>query len=270
MKLNNLFIRLFFLASVVTFASCTKDDVNPDVKPTEMTSDNKWVEDEIKVGDELWYKVTCDAGSTTAYVEWAESAGQGEDRDYTGDVKISAFLMDGITPYIEDKDNGYGDKIKSFPLAIGEVNFLIKVTIGGTETPGTFALRAKTTSVITVDYADLEVSETWTELTIKQDEILGFKVKYDGSKHLAIVWKEVDSPDAAGEYTADIMGSVLHADGTTFYKDVAKGKDFLDKNKSHTGDEKYILTEADDKNIKIHIKNTIPGSFALKVYEYTE
>ena len=59
----------------------------------------------------------------------------------------------------------------------------------------------------------------------------------------------------------------MKADGTTPYKDVAKNKDFLDKNKSHSNDPKYILTDAGDKNFKIHLKNATPGTFAIKVFE---
>ncbi|MGQ1784763.1 hypothetical protein [Saccharicrinis sp. GN24d3] len=269
MKLNNLIIRLFFLTIVLTFASCSDDDkVTPEVLPTDMVSDNKWVEDEIAEGEELWFKVTCDAGSTTAYLEWAEASGQGEDRNYSGDIMVSAYQLDGITAYILDKDNGYGEKAKSFGLENNEISFLVKVTVGETNTPGTFAIRANAASVITVDYADFSIADTWLDFTIKQDELLGFKVKYTGAKNIAIVWKEVDSPETG--YTADITGSVMHTDGATPYKDVVKGKDYLDKNKSHTDDIKYILTDDSENNFKIHIKNTIPGTFALKVYEIAE
>lgn len=265
MKLTKLLIYTVLLCFTLAFVSCSDDDEINNPLPTEIQADNKWVEDEIKVNGEVWFKVSCDAGSTTAYLEWAESGAHGEDRNYTGDVMISAYQMDGLTAYIENKDNGYGEKAKSFSLASNEVEFLVKVVVGDSETPGTFALRANATSVVTVEYADLEIKDEWTQGDIADGEILGFKVKYTGEKKLAIVWAETETPEAG--YTADVIVSVMHTDGTTPYKDVDKNKDFLDKNKSHSNDPKYILTDPNEKNIKIHVKNTSAGSFALKVYE---
>ena len=253
------------LCFTLAFVSCDDDFESPEVTPTEITADNKWVEDIIYDAAIFWYKVTCESGSTTAYIEWAEFGAHGEDRDYTADVMISAYQLDGVTPYIEDKDNGYGEKAKSFALANNETEFLIKVTQGETWKDGTFALRAKATAVITVEYADLEISETWTDGNIAKDEILGYKVKYSGEQKLAIIWAETETPEAG--YNADVIVSVMHNDGITPYKDVDKNKDFLDKNKSHSDDTKYIMTDAGEKNIKIHVKNTTPGTFAIKIFE---
>ena len=145
------------------------------------------------------------------------------------------------------------------------MEFLVKVVPGETETAGTFALRVKATAVVSVEYADLEISDTWTDGTIAKDEILGFKVKYSGEKKLAVIWAETDTPESG--YDADVLVSVLHTDRITPYKDVDKNKDMLDKNKSHSDDPKYILSDAGEKNFKIHVKNTTPGKFAIKVFE---
>lgn len=265
MKIYKIILYAAILCFSMAVVSCSDDDGNLEVIPVDLAADNTWSEDEIKGNGELWFKVSCDLGSTTAYIEWAEKDAHGEDRNYTGDVMISAYQLDGITPYLENKDNGYGDKAKSFALATNEVEFLVKVVLGETQTSGTFALRAKATSVITVEYADLEISETWKDSTIAQDEIIGFKVKYSGEKKLAIIWAEVDSPESG--YDANILVSVLKTDGISPYKDVDKNKDMLDKNKSHSDEPKYILTDAGEKNIKIHVKNTTPGKFAIKVLE---
>lgn len=265
MKTTKFTIYAILLIFTVAFISCSDDEDMTDPIPTEINADNKWVEDEIKLNGEMWFKITCDAGSTTAYIEWAENGAHGEDRNYTGDVMLSAFQLDGVTAYLENKDNGYGEKAKSFALANNESEFLVKVVVGATETPGTFALRANATSVVTVEYADLEMKDEWTEGNIADGEILGFKVKYTGQKKIAVVWAETETPESG--YTADVIVSVMHADGTTPYKDVDKNKDFLDKNKSHSNDPKFIMTDPDEKNIKIHVKNTTPGSFAIKVYE---
>lgn len=265
MKTTILNLFTILLCFSLAFVSCSDEDEITEVLPTDMIADNRWFEDEITSNGEMWFKVSCDAGSTTAYIEWAENEAHGEDRNYSGDVMISAYLLDGVTPYLENKDNGYGEKAKSFALQNNETAFLVKVVPGESGTPGTFALRAKATAVVTVDYTDLELSESWTEGSIAQDEILGFKVKYSGQKKLAVIWAETETPEAG--YTADLIVSVMRSDGTTPYKDVDKNKDFLDKNKSHSNDPKYILTDANEKNIKIHVKNTTPGTFGLKVFE---
>lgn len=265
MKTTKILLFTVLLCFTLAFVSCEDDGELTDPIPTDMLADNSWLEDEIKDNGELWFKVTCDVGSTTAYLEWAENGAQGEDRNYSGDVMISAYQLDGITPYLEDKDNGYGDKAKSFALANNEIEFLVKVLVGETQATGTFALRSKATAIVNVEYVDLEILETWTDGDIAEDEFLGYKVKYSGEKKLAVIWAEVDSSEEG--YTADVIVSVLYTDGITPYKDVEKNKDMLDKNNSHSDDPKYILTDAGEKNFKIHVKNTTPGKFALKVFE---
>ena len=217
MRTNKLNLVWLFLALIVAMSSCKEDEIIDNPTPVEIDANNQWLEGEIENDEILWYRVNCDAGSTTAYLEWAE------------------------------------------------ISFLVKVL---PTTAGSFALRAKATSVVSVEYTDLNIADAWTNATIAQDEILGYKVKYSGAKKLAIIWAEVDSPESG--YTADVMVSVLHADGETIYKDVDKNKDMLDKNKSHSDDPKFIMTNGDDNNLKIHVKNTIPGTFAIKVIEVNE
>jgi len=265
MKTTKLFLFASLFALTLGFVSCSEDDEIIETLPIDIQADNQWVEDEIALDGEIWYKVTCAAGSTTAYLEWAEASGHGESKSYTGDVMLSAYQLDGITPYIENKDNGYGGSAKSFALANNEVAYLVKVTIGGTSTPGTFAIRANATAVLSLTYIDLAIGDTWTTATIAQDQIIGYKVNYSGQKKLAIMWAEAGSPEAG--YTANILGSVFKKDGQTPYKDVANNKDFLDKENSASNNPKYILTDTAENNFKIHLKNTTPGTFAIKVVE---
>ncbi len=253
------------LILTMAFVSCLQEKDLETPVPTDVAADNTWVEDKIHANAEIWYRISCSPGSTTAYLEWAERGAHGEDRNYTGDVMISAYQLDGLTAYIEDKDKGYGEKVKSFSLANNEVAFLVKVVPGASGVAGTFALRAKASGVISVDYTNLAIEDKWTDGNIASDEILGYKVKYSGQKKLAVIWAEIDTPETG--YTADVIVSLMKADGTTPYKDVEKNKDMLDKNKSHSNDPKYILTDPNEKNFKIHVKNTTPGNFAMKVYE---
>jgi len=81
-----------------------------------------------------------------------------------------------------------------------------------------------------------------------------------------IIWAEAGSPESG--FTADIMGSVFKSDGTTLYKIVDNGKDFLNKSNSASDNPKAITVDAVDKIVKIQItKETAVGTFAIKVIE---
>lgn len=268
--MNNQKFRILslFLLVAIAFTACNEDDPFNNIdQPEEIQADNSWIDGEIESNDEIWYRIKCDAGATNVFVEWAEKDNHGESRTYNGDIMVSAFQLDGITPYFEDKDNGFGDKSKSLALANNETDVLVKVVLGETLTAGTYAIRATFTSDIAVEYIDLEIGNTWTEGTIVADQTIGYKVKYSGSKKLMVVWAEVESPEEG--YTADVMVSVFDSEAITPYKDVEKGKDMLNKNNSHTDDPKYIQTLEEEKNFKIHVavNNATPGTYAIKVVE---
>jgi len=251
-------------------ASCSKedDDLNPEDLPVELIADNNWLEDEISMGETKWYKVRGEEIFNTLFVEWAEFENHGESRSYSADIKVSAYLLDGITPYFEDKNNGYAGSIKSVALE-NEVDILLKVELNDPEKAGTFAIRSTGTGTVDVDYVSLALGDTWTSGSINNDEIIGYKVNCGEVQKVAIIWAEVASPESG--YTAEIKGSVFHKDGETIYKDVEGGKDILNKNKSHSDNPKMIDVNQDDKAIKIRIEvNTNPGTYAIKVVEITE
>lgn len=258
------------LGLTLVFTSCSEEDEDNgdnEIIPTAVSADGEWFEDEITEGDELWYKITCAANATSVLLEWSEVDAHGEDRDYTADIVVSAYLLDGTTPYIEDKDNGYKDSGKSFDLANSEVEFLVKVVINSdNNTEGTFALRAKASSDITVEYTDLSIGAEWTDSTIAVGEVIGYKVKYSGEKKLQVFWAEDGTPEDG--YTADVNGSVLNKDADAYYSVFENGSGFFqDKKKSHSDDAKIIMTNAEEGNFKIHITGVTAGTFAIKVVE---
>jgi hypothetical protein len=244
--------------------SCTKDDDEQEILPMEFQADNKWIEDEITAGEITWYKVLGEEAFTTLYIEWAEADHHGESRSYTGDIKVSAYMLDGITPYFENKNKGYGAETRSFDLE-EEKDVLLKVELNDPEKPGTFAIRSTGTSDVgEVSYEVLATGDTWTEASIADGETKGYKVNCGDQIKVQIIWAEVDSPEKG--YTAEIKGSVFHLDGETPYADLGNGKDILNKNKSHSDDPKYIQVDPSEKEIRIHIMvNTKPGTFAIKV-----
>lgn len=272
MKQTNLKLIAFLLGLTLIFSSCeeTTEDEDNTIIPIEMSADGEWFEDDIVEGEELWYKVACDANATSVTLEWSEKDYHGNDRDYTADVMVSAYQLDGITAYIEDKNKGYKEDGKSFDLGNSETEFLVKVVVNSdSNTPGTFALRAKATSDITVEYTDLSIGAGWLDSTIAVGEVIGLKVKYSGEKKLKVFWAETGTPEDG--YTADINGSVLNKDANAYYAVYENGSGlFQDKKKSHSDDAKVILTNADENNFKIHLTGQTAGTFAIQVVEVAD
>lgn len=252
------------------FVSCDDDDNgdSEDNTPTVFQADNTWFEDSITVGKVLWYKVVAEETFTTLYVEWAELDNHGQDRDYDADIKVSAYKLDGVTPYFEDKDNGYKDQKKEIALG-AEKEVLLKVVLNDDTKPGTFALRSTGTGAINIDYIKIVADEDWYEATIADDEIIGFNVDCTNSAKVQVIWAEEGSPETG--YTAEVMGSVFYKDAETPYKTIDKGDDFLNKNKSESGNPKSIEVDATEQKIKVHFSvNSKPGTFAFKVVTIVE
>lgn len=263
MKFTNLKCLLVFLAHLAIITSCEKE-TDPVNQPVDLAADNQWYEDEILTDETLWYKVSGEATWNTIYIEWAEADYHGIDRSYSADIKVSAYMLDGITAYFEDNDNGYGDKNKAITLD-AETGVLLKVEINDSARPGTFAIRATGAGVLNVTYTELALGDTWTAGTIADGEVKGYTVDCGDNEKVAIVWAESDSPEAG--YNSEIRGSVFKWDGVTPYKDLTNNKDILNKNKSHSDDPKTILLDPSEKKIKIHLEvNTLPGTYAIKVY----
>lgn len=176
-------------------------------------------------------------------------------------------MLDGETAYFEEKNNGYGEQTRSFALE-NEHEVLLKVEINEGGSPGTYAIRSTGTGYVgEITYMNLDLGAEWKLDTISAGEILGFMVDCGTVEKVSIIWAETDSPEEG--YTADVMGSVFHLDGETPYKDLEKGKDFLNKNKSHSNDKKSIQVDASEKTIKIHMAvNSAPGSFAIRVLPF--
>jgi hypothetical protein len=141
----------------------------------------------------LWYKVTAEETFTTLYVEWAELDNHGEDRNYTADIKVSAYKLDGETPYFEQKDNGYKASKKTLELST-EKQILVKVELNDVTKPGTFALRSTGIGAVDVEYIQINVGDDWYEASITEGEIVGFNVDCTGASNVQVIWVEADSP----------------------------------------------------------------------------
>lgn len=252
---------------ILLSGGCTKDDPDPQETPVAIAADNIWIDADIATGEIQWYKVMADASITTLYVEWAEADFHGPSKSYTADIKVSAYMLDGESPYFEEKNNGYGEKIRSLDLE-NEHEVLLKVELYDEARPGSYAIRSTGVSNPgEVSYIPLSIGDVWTKDTIMDGELIGYLVDCGDVEKVSIIWAEIDSPEEG--YTAEVMGSVFYLDGETPYKDLVKGKDILNKNNSHSNDPKAVQVDTDEKSIKIHMAvNTSPGTFAIKVIPF--
>lgn len=268
--MKTIFFKLWALLFGVSavMVSCSKDDDNNPINdpiPTVIQADNEWHTDSLVKGEIKWYKVMGDPTFVTLVVEWSEADYHGTSKSFTADIKVSAYHLDGVTPYFENKDNGYGENAKSMELS-AEKEVLVKVELNDETRPGTFAIKSTGTTANEVTYETLTISNTWTETTIAEGQVKGFQVDCTGKAQVYIIWAEAGSPESG--YTADLMGSVFKSDGTTLYKIVDNGKDFLNKSNSASDNPKAIAVDASDKIVKILIaKETAVGTFAIKVVE---
>lgn len=254
------------------FSSCSEDEepTTGDNTPTTIQADNEWVEGVIAVNQELWYKVSgVDASFTTLFVEWAELENQGENHNFTADIKVSAYMLDGETPYFEGKNNGYKDNKKSIALT-EERDVLLKVELNDATKPGTFALRSTGEAVADteIEYIKVTVGDVWYQTDIAEGKVVGFNVDCLDVAKVNIIWLESETDET---YTADVKGSVYHKDAVTPYKILGKTDDFLDKDNSKEGNPKGVEVDQTEKKVKVHFKvGTKAGTFAFKAVEIVE
>ena len=264
MKLNYNLLLKFLVPGLVLLSACSEDDPLPEPLPVDIQADNKWNEGEISTDQVKWFKVHGEESFATMFIEWAEEGFHGESRSYNADIKVSAYKLDGSTPYFENKNNGYGSSARSIEVQ-DEFQVLLKVELNDPSKPGTFALRSTgISSAGDIKYEELAVTDVWTDASIADGETKGYIVDCKDHSKVVILWAESDSPESG--YTAEIKGSVFKLDGETPYADLTNGKDILNKNKSHTNDPKSVEVDPAEKKIKIHIMvNSAPGTYAIKV-----
>jgi hypothetical protein len=269
--MKNLFFKgmLTLIAGSFMFTSCSKDDeiIDQGTKlPTDILADNNWVDSTMISTETLWFKVTGAEAFNTLYVEWAEADYHGDSKNYSADINVSAYMLDGVTPYFEDVDNGYKEFIQEITLG-SEKEVLVKVEINDASREGTFSLRATGVGAVEIEYITLAVADEWTLGTIADGEIMGYSVDCGDNQIVQVIWAEFDSPEAATEgYTADINGSVFYKDAATPYLQYGKTDNFLNKNNSHSDNPKAVEVDQTEKKIKIHIGvESLAGTFAIKV-----
>lgn len=274
-------LAILFLGMVLT-VSCTKDDDNndDDNTPTVVQANADWFVDSLSTNEVKWFKLTGDVTIVEMKIEWSEFENHGENKNYTGDIQVSAYKLDGETLYQTGEkdffeiDNGYADKTRTIEIG-GEKDVLIKVELTDANLPGTFALKATGKDPVTgeIEYITVEIKDEWTLATIEDGEIVGFEFDATEASKIQIIWAEEGSPEDTGDvdYTAEIQGSAYLSDGETLYKQLDNDKSFENKDKSWSDNPKAIEVDATDKMVKVHMGvNSSAGTFAFKVIELIE
>ncbi|MBI9068523.1 MAG: hypothetical protein JEZ09_14605 [Salinivirgaceae bacterium] len=280
MKTNSFrFLALIFSASLL-FASCSSDDDKTEDEKIENTpsvvqADGQWKVDSIlNTSNVKWYKVTGSDEFNSMKIEWSELGYHGNNKDYSADIQVSAYKLDGITPYkvgesnFEDMNVGYEAEAKDIILN-EENDILLKVALTSENIFGTYALKVSGSAEADTIIKNINIKDEWKEFSINEKEVFAFEIDATNYDTLQIIWAEVGSPENTGDisYTADIQGSVYMSDGLTAYEQLDNpGKLFEDKDKSWSDNPKGIVVDESDKIVKIFLrKNAAVGTFALKV-----
>lgn len=267
--MNKLFKPLFILSfSILLFlSSCIENEIDNDSNGEVISIvENEWYEADFSDPQEKWYKLDAAETATKMSIEWAEKDYHGEKRSYTADIIVSAYMLDGVTPYFEEKNNGYGASAKTIDLS-GEKSVLLKVQLNEASTNGTFAVRfLGINDAGNIEFIDISLSSDPVEGSIVEGESIGYSVHCGDVKKVKIIWLEEGSTETG--YTAEIMASVFHVDGTTPYKELENGKDIVNKNNSRSDDPKIIEVIPTEEKIKVVVNvNSMAGTFALIVDE---
>ena len=123
--------------TIILFIGCTNIS-DPETRTPEIIN-KTLIFDELKIdvigiNQEIWYDVDF-TGSNSVFVLWEEKE---SNIQYTGDIRVSAYYKDGITPYFEDKNNSYSSWQCNNPTT--ETKLKIKVTTNN-NIQGTFAIK---------------------------------------------------------------------------------------------------------------------------------
>jgi|GEM_PF-4196956 len=123
--------------AIILFIGCTNIS-DPETGTPEIIN-KTLIFDELKtdiigINQEIWYDVDF-TGYNSVFVLWEDKESNSQ---YTGDIKVSAYYEDGVTPYFEDKNNSYYSWWCNNPIT--ETKLKIKVTTNN-NIQGTFAIR---------------------------------------------------------------------------------------------------------------------------------
>lgn len=253
---------------LLLWSSCVKEEIASNYEnPVDLVLSTTWIEDTINaVDEEIWYRVEIGSEVTQVYVEWSEKGLHGSSRNYTANIQVDAYQLDGSTSYFEGVDSAYGSAAQRVNLNT-TWGLLIRVKVKDGLT-GTYALKVfEESGNATGEKIDYSLGSGWLDQEILSNEILTYRV-IGGltDQQIVVQWAEFDSPENG--YTADIKASVYMLDGITPYIILDNGKNFVGKDKSHSDSPKAILLNQGENEFLVRVSlndSSKPGTFALQI-----
>lgn len=136
-KFKKLTVFYFLSLTIILFIGCTNisdpETETPDVINKTLIFDELKT-DTIGINQEIWYNADI-TGNSFVFIEWEEKENS---FNYTGDIRVSAYYEDGITPYFENKNSSYYSWLCNNPAT--ETKVKIKVT-SNNNIQGTYAIK---------------------------------------------------------------------------------------------------------------------------------
>ena len=244
--------------TIILFIGCTNIS-DPETRTPEIIN-KTLIFDELKIdvigiNQEIWYDVDF-TGYNFVRIIWEENENNNE---YTGDVRVSAYYEDGITPYFEDKNNSYSSWQCNNPTT--ETKLKIKVTTNN-NIQGTFAIKVYVPDMDIFESSGLPLARL-LEYEVNDERFKWFSTfSFELEKKFIVEWFEKNDL-----FDADIKVTAYKQDRCTIIfgpEDTMNNNgNIIDlTNDSLNYDKPLFYLKVESKN-----EETI-GSFALKVKLY--
>ncbi len=259
---------LYTIILIQLISGCKKETLDKGFEnPVDLELSTNWSEFSLNSQQtEAWYRFNIDEEVSQAFVEWSERDYHGDSRDYTADIIVDAYQLDGETAYFTGEDIGYGTSARL--ISVNSASGLLLRVSAKDKSYGSFAIKVyEKGSSDDLILTELTIGDDWYNASIAEGESMGFIIKGGAQNQRVIVqWAEYNSPEDG--YSADIKGSVFQLDKETIYKIADNPKNFAGKDKSHSDNPKAIILDKGETEFIVLISlndSTKPGSFAIQV-----
>lgn len=249
---------ILFAVGLILLNSCEKTP-KLEQKYYDLLLQDDWQNFEIIDNQEIIFKISIES-ETRVDLSWKEQPFMKNTDDFTGDIIVSAYRPDGVTPYFEDKDNGYQDDSEMIELVEGDTQVIIIIKSKDGK-PGTFAVRARGITDVEVTNPKDIVFGDWVDKNCNVGDIKWLRVDCGSETDIAVEWMEFDRPETGSTYTADVRVSVFSENLDVTYLDEqnhAFGGNARTFTLSHSSSILYIKVSLND--------DAHTGTYSIKVY----
>lgn len=251
-------ILILFALGLILLNSCEKDP-KIEQKYYDLLLQDDWQDFEVSENQEIIFKISIES-ETRIDLSWKEEPFMKNTDSFTGDIIVSAYRPDGITPYFEEKDNGYQDDSEMIEIVEGDTQVIIIIKSKEGKS-GTFALRSRgITDVLVTNPKDIAFG-SWVDKNCGVGDIKWLKVDCGSETDIAVEWMEFDRPETGSNYTADVKVSIYSEDLDVTYLDEQNHGFDTNARKftlSHSSSILYIKVSLND--------DALPGTYSIKLY----